>query len=68
MIDNTTAVAVTSNMGTCDSTECHSIAVQVCEFSISHNITWLTAAPIPSSLKVKADRESSYSILRILNR
>ena len=60
MIDNTTAVAVINNMGTCHSTECHSIAVQIWEFSISHNITWLTAAHIPSSLKVKADRESRH--------
>ena len=50
MIDNTTAVAVINNMGAFHSTECHSLAVQIWEFCISHETTWLTAVHIPSSL------------------
>ena len=60
MVDNTTAVAVINNMGTCHSPECHSLAVQIWEFSISHDMTWLTAAHIPGSLNVRADRESKH--------
>ena len=59
MIDNTTAVAAINNMGTCHSPEYHSLAVQIWEFSISHDITWLTAAHIHGSLNVRADREST---------
>ena len=60
MIDNTTAVAVINNMGTCHSVDCHSIAVQIWEFSMLHNITWLTAAHIPGSSNVRADNESRH--------
>ena len=60
MIDNTTAVAAINNMGTRHTPECHSLAVQVWEVSISHEITWLTAAHIPGSLNVRADRESRH--------
>ena len=60
MIDNTTAVAVINNMGTCHSTECNSIVKQIWEFSILHNITWLTAAHIPGSSNVRADAESRH--------
>ena len=60
MIDNTTAVAAINNMGTCHTPECHSLAVQIWELSISHDVTWLTAAHIPGSLNVRADRESRH--------
>ena len=60
MIDNTTAVVVINNMGTCHSVDCHSIAVQIWEFSMLHNITWLTAAHIPGSSNVRADNESRH--------
>ena len=60
MIDNTTAVAFINNMGTCHTPECHSLAVQIWEFSISEDITWLTAEHIPGSLNVRADRESRH--------
>ena len=60
MIENTTAVAAINNMETCHTPECHSLAVQIWEFSISHEITWLIAAHIPSSLNVRADRESRH--------
>ena len=58
MIDNTTAVSVINNMGTCHSPKCHSVAVLIWEFCILHNVTWLTAAHIPGSSNVTADRES----------
>ena len=58
MIDNTTAVSVVNSMGTCHSSKCHSLAVQIWEFCKLHNVTWLTAAHIPGSSNVTADRES----------
>lgn len=58
MIDNTTAVSVINNMGTCHSPRCNSIAVQIWEFCKLHNVTWLTTAHIPGSSNVIADRES----------
>ena len=58
MIDNTTAVSVINNMGTCHSLKCNEIAVQIWEFCQLHNVTWLTAAHIPGSSNVTADRES----------
>ena len=57
---NTKAVAATNNMGTCHNTECYSLAVQIWEFSVLHNITWLTAAHILGSSNVRADRESRH--------
>ena len=60
MIDDTTAVASVNNMGTCHTPECYSLAVQIWEFSISHDITWLTAGHIPGSLNARADRESRH--------
>ena len=60
MIDNATAVAVINNIGTCHSIECHSLAVQILEFSILQNITWFTAAHIPGSFNVRADKESRH--------
>ena len=60
MIDDTTAVASINNMGTCHTPECYSLAVQIWEFSISHDITWLTAGHIPGSLNARADRESRH--------
>ena len=58
MIDNTTAVSVINNMGTCHSDKCNSIAVQIWELCMLHNITWLTAAHIPGSSNCRADKES----------
>ena len=58
MIDNTTAVSVINNMGTCHSDKCNSIGVNIWEFCMSHNIIWLTAAHIPGSSNYRADKES----------
>ena len=60
MIDNTTAVYIINNMGTSHSDHCHSVCVAIWEFCISHKI-WLTAAHLPGSLNVVADKESRQS-------
>lgn len=60
MVDNTSAVSQINNMGTCHNEEGNSLAVQIWEFCISHNIPWLTAAHIPGSSNVIADGESRY--------
>jgi hypothetical protein len=57
MIDNTTAVAVINNMGTCHSDPCNSIACAIWQFCERNNI-WLTAAYIPGKLNNTADLES----------
>ena len=58
MIDNTTAVSVINNMGTCHSDNCNSIGIKIWEFCMSHNIIWLTTAHIPGSSNYRADKES----------
>ena len=58
MIDNTTAVSVINNMGTCHSDKCNSIGITIWEFCMSHNRVWLTAAHIPGSSNYRADKES----------
>ncbi len=57
MIDNTTAVAVINNMGTCHSDPCNSIACEIWK-CCGRNGTWVTAAYIPGKLNNTADLES----------
>ena len=57
LIDNTTAVSVLNNMGTCHSHPCNSIANKIWHFCEVNNI-WLTAAHIPGKDNVIADSES----------
>ncbi|XP_033113583.1 uncharacterized protein LOC117114136 [Anneissia japonica] len=57
MIDNTTAVAVVNNKGTCHSKPCNSVACKIWNFSEANRI-WLTAAHIPGVFNVNADFES----------
>ena len=57
MIDNTAAVGIINNMGTCHNDECHELAVRIWQFCIRQNI-WLTAAHLPGSANVVADKES----------
>jgi hypothetical protein len=57
MIDNTTAVSVINNMGTCHSDPCNSIACQIWTLCEENGI-WLTAAHIPGKENVTADYES----------
>eukprot|EP00794_Sanderia_malayensis_P020896 gene20895-22947_t len=57
MIDNTTAVAVINNMGTCHSVSCNSIPCEIWQFCET-NVMWLTAAHIPGTENIIADRES----------
>ncbi len=59
MIDNTTAVSVINNMGTCHGLKCNKIAVQIWEFCKLHNVTWLTAAHIPGSSLPRPQASSS---------
>ena len=58
MIDNTTAVSVINNMGTCHSDKCNSIGITIYEFCMSRNRVWLTAAHIPGSSNYRTDKES----------
>jgi len=64
MIDtcSTSADSQINNMGTCHSEECtgNFPVVQIWEFYISHNVTWLTAAHIPGSSNVIADGGSRH--------
>ena len=57
MIDNTTAVAVINNMGTCHSDLCNAIACEIWHFCETNSI-WLTAAHIPGKENIIADMES----------
>ncbi len=57
MIDNTTAVSIINNMGTCNRDPCNSIAcdiLNICE----RNLIWLTAAHIPGKDNTVTDLES----------
>ena len=57
MIDNTSAVSIINNMGTCKSEICNDIAVEIWQFCIANNIL-ITAAHIPGIDNVVADKES----------
>ena len=57
MIDNTSAVSIINNMGTCKSEICNDIAVEIWQFCIANNIS-ITAAHIPGIDNVVADKES----------
>ena len=59
VIDNTAAVTTINNMGSWHSRNCHAIARQIWEFCITNNI-WVTAADIPGSCNIIADRESRH--------
>ena len=63
MIDNTTAVSVINNMGTCHSYPCNSIIACKIWTPCEENRIWLTAAHIPGKEYVTADYESRYSNL-----
>ena len=56
MIDNTSAVSIINNMGTCKSDICNDIAVEIWEFCMENVL--LTAAHIPGIDNVVADKES----------
>ena len=57
MIDNSSAVFIINNMGTSHNDTCNSIALKIWEFCIRNQI-WLTAAHLPGSCNVVADRKS----------
>ena len=57
MIDNTTAVYIISNMGTNHNDKCNAITVAIWEYCMTKQI-YLTAAHLPGSTNIVADRES----------
>ena len=57
MIDNTAAVGIINNMGTCHNSQCNDITIKIWEFCVQ-NTSWLTAAHLPGSTNVVADMES----------
>ena len=57
MMDNTTAVACVSKMGTSHSGECNAVTKEIWQFCIKRNI-WLSAAYIPGKTNIEADEES----------
>lgn len=57
MMDNTTAVACVSKMGTSHSVACNLVTQDIWKFCIQHNL-WLSAAYVPGKLNVEADEES----------
>ena len=57
MMDNTTAVACVSKMGTSHSVQCNAVTKQIWQFCIKRNI-WLSAAYIPGKTNTEADEES----------
>ena len=54
MMDNTTAVACVSKMGTSHSVQCNAVTKEIWQFSIKRNI-WLPAAYIPGKTNIEAD-------------
>ncbi len=66
MIDNTTAVAVINNMGTCHSRDCHSVGRQIWQFCANNNI-WLTAAHIPGQTHSPQTENRAIFKVRIKN-
>ena len=59
MIDNTAAVGIINNMGTCQSPDCHTITVNIWEFCMQIKI-WLTAAHLQGSTNIIADKETRH--------
>ena len=57
MMDNTTAVACVSNMGTNHSIECNTVVRNIWSFCVERDI-WVSAAYIPGVKNVEADVES----------
>ena len=57
MVDNSSAVFIINNMGTSHNDTCNLIAFEIWEFCIQNQI-WLTAAHLPGSCNVVADKES----------
>ena len=57
LIDNTCAVSVLNNMGTCHNEKCNDIATKIWGLCEENNM-WLTAAHIPGAQNITADYES----------
>ena len=57
LVDNTAAVTIINQMGTCHSRVNNQLSQQIWSWCINHNV-WLTAAHIPGKQNTEADRES----------
>ena len=57
LLDNTTAVTIINQMGTCHSRVNNQLSQQIRFWCINHNV-WLTVAHIPGKQNTEADRES----------
>ena len=57
MMNNTTAVACVSKMGTSHSVQCNAVTKEIWQFCVKRNI-WLSAAYIPGKTNIEADEES----------
>ena len=57
MMDNTTAVACVSKMGTSHSDQCNTVTKEIWQFCIQRDI-WVSAAYVPGKENVEADEES----------
>ena len=55
--DNTSAIAYINNMGGIRSANCDTIACNIWNWAIEHNV-WLSATHLPGKLNIKADRLS----------
>ena len=56
-MDNTTAVACVSKMGTSHSDQCNTVPKEIWQFCIQRDI-WVSAAYVPGKENVEADEES----------
>lgn len=57
MIDNTTVVAYSKNIGGCHSLACNRIVQEILEWALDCN-TQLSASYLPGALNMAADREN----------
>ena len=56
MMNNITAVACVSKMGTSHSVQCNAVTKEIWQFCVKRNI-WLSAAYIPGKTNIEADEE-----------
>lgn len=61
MVNNTTAMTMINQIGTCHSGENNHPARQIWEWCISHNVAWLTVVHIPGKQNTQEGEESRLS-------
>ena len=64
LLDNTSAVHIINNMGSCKSISCDKVARNIWEWARVRNI-WITSSHIPGVLNVEADIESRRNEIRM---